>query len=693
MLPPLFDARAAGQSSLTRSGAYYLALAEPVAPLGAGAVSLHVADGSQIIAQRIGGRSLSVGVGTSGREPYGSCRARLATPALADGYLPILETRYRDADGATYRQESFAATTAAIPGLVSFIALRIDTRRARRPVTIRFALSPPARGSGDRLVSASRTSLLFTPGARIDRSSVVYDIPPGRERTVYVAFPNRPVPIGRLPALARLYRSARRTDVSYWQRRLGAGASIVVPEPEVVDAEKALLIQNLELGYRYSVGNAYQEFSFPETIDVARVMGEWGFAAVDRAILALSLTRPPTSYPNWTRGAKLVGAAEAYSLFRDRAFVARITPALAGYVASIGRELSAGNDLLRREHYSSDIPLEVYGLPAQTVVWQGLTAMARVWGETGHAALASRCRALAARLHTGLERAVQISERRLPDGSLFVPVMLIDTERPYDSLTRTRLGSYWNLDMPYALASGFFRAGGPQARGILAYLMRHGAFILGLVRAGAFSLYGRHATPPTSGSDEVYGLELARFLADNDQAAELVLSLYGQLADAMTPGTFVSGEAASIAPLPGTNERAMYLPPNSAANATFLETLRLTLVHEIDDGSGSPEGLELGYATPRRWLLPGGTIRVHALPTSFGPVSFSIVAARRTIRVEVEATATTAHTLRLRLRLPDRARIIAVRLGGRTYRRFDPATGTIDLSGLSGPIGLTVRVS
>jgi hypothetical protein len=695
LLPPLFDARAAHRERLTPSGAYYLALAEPVSTLGAGAIALHLADGSEIIAQRIGGRWLSVGVGSGGRERYGSCLARLATPALADGYLPILETRYRDAGGATYRQESFSATPAAVHGLVSFVALRVDTRGVRQPVTVRFTLSTSGlRAEPGRLVTGRGTALLFTPGGRLDGHSLLYAIPADRVRTLYVAFPNRPLATGRgLPAVARLYRDARRTDVSYWQRQLASGASIVAPEREVVDAEKALLIQNLELGYRYSVGNSYQEFSFPETIDVARVMGEWGFAAVDRSILDLSLTRPPTSYPNWTRGAKLVGAAEDYSLFHDRAFVAQVTPALAGYVAIIGRELSSADDLLPREHYSSDIPLEVYGLPAQTVVWQGLEAMARVWTATGHGTLAARCRALAARLHAGLERAVGASELRLPDGSLFVPVMLLAAERPYSSLTRSRLGSYWNLVMPYALASGFFPPGGAQAKGILDYMMGHGALLLGLVRAGAFALYGHNAKPPISGTDEVYGLDLARFLADNDQAAELVLSLYGQLADAMTPGTFVAGEAASIAPLPGTRDRAMYLPPNSAADATFLETLRLTLVHETDDASGAPEGLDLAYATPRRWLLPGRTIRVHDVPTSFGPLSFTIAAARRSIRVELEPTATTAPSLWLRLRLPGRERIVGVSLGGRAYGRFDAATATIDLSGLRGRIGITANLS
>ena len=47
-----------------------------------------------------------------------------------------------------------------------------------------------------------------------------------------------------------------------------------------------------------------------------------------------------------------------------------------------------------------------------------------------------------------------------------------------------------------------------------------------------------------SGTNEVYGLNVARFLADNDRPDQLVLSLYGALAAGMTDGTFVSGESA-----------------------------------------------------------------------------------------------------------------------------------------------------
>ena len=228
--------------------------------------------------------------------------------------------------------------------------------------------------------------------------------------------------------------------------------------------------------------------------------------------------------------------------------------------------------------------------------------MGLVWAETGEAALAATCRRLADRLGRGLRAAVRESQVRLADGSLFLPSRLLDRERPYDDLTASRAGSYWNLVVPYALASGLFAPGSAEARGALRYLRLHGSRFLGLVRAGAYALYGQSAQYPTSGTDQVYGLNVARFLAAVDEPDQLVLSLYGQLAAAMTPGTFVAGEAASLTPIRGEYHRAMYLPPNGASNATYLGTLRLLLLHETLDSSGLPTGLELAHATPRAWL-------------------------------------------------------------------------------------------
>src|SRR5262249_15778087 len=184
-----------------------------------------------------------------------------------------------------------------------------------------------------------------------------------------------------------------------------------------------------------------------------------------------------------------------------------------------------------------------------------------------------------------------------------------DGEKPYRRLTESRGGSYWNLVMPYALATGLLKPGGPQARGVLKYMLLHGSRFLGLVRSAAYSLYHKPRYP-ISGSDQVYGVNVARFLADNDQPDQLVLSLYGQLAAGMAPGTFVTGEGATIAPVRGEYFRKMFLPPNSGGNSAFLETLRLMLVQEGTRAWGAPRGRPLAYAPPRGGLGPGETTEV-----------------------------------------------------------------------------------
>ncbi len=246
--------------------------------------------------------------------------------------------------------------------------------------------------------------------------------------------------------------------------------------------------------------------------------------------------------------------------------------------------------------------------------------------------------------------------------------------------------------MPYALASGVFRPGGPEATGVLDYMLEHGSRFLGLVRFRAFT----NRTNPgyrAPGSDDVYGLNVARFLADNDQPDQLDLSLYGKLVAGMTPGTFVSGEGSTIGVVPGQYYRSMFRPPNSANNASFLEQLRLTLVHETRDAAGVPDGLELAYATPRAWLRPGKQIAVRAARTSFGPLSYSLEARSGSIRVSVDVPPRIPKTLKLRLRLPTGERITGVALEGRAFYHYVPATETIDLSNLGGRLNLVVATA
>src|SRR5262245_35058587 len=665
LLKPLLFARSKTKS-LTASGVYYLPFAQPLGVKGARMVALHVADGSEILSQTAKGPRVKIFVGTDGHERYGSCLSRLAAPRLADGFLPMLETQYVDAGGTRYRQESFAVRGLGTGALVSFVRLTADA------------------GAGQGAV-VQLVPLGSRRGARVAQGTVRMRIEAGESGTVYagwlVPFGGSPVPIDEAT-----YDAARQRLVDFWLQRLGEQPTYDVPEPLVMDAQRSLLIQDLALTWRYSVGNQYEEFSFAEALDTAEVMAEYGLPGVARHILTSSLARLGGGTTNWRAGEKLTGAALYVRLSGDKEYLEQATPMLDRIVEGLGRQIRSGHGgLLRRERYSSDVAARVYGLHAQAAAWQGLNAIANVWRASGQTAHARKAHALAVALGHGLRRAVRRSSHRLKDGSLFVPAALLARHKPFDAVTSSRPGSYWNLVVPYALSSGFFTPSGRYARGILDYMLGHGSRLLGLVRAGAYSLYGKPRYP-VSGTDQVYGLNVARFLADNDRPDQLGLSLYGMLGASMTPNTFVSGEAATVAPLRGASYRSMYMPPNTASNSAFLETLRLMLVHETRDKDGSPVGLDLAFATPRPWLGDGKTIAVSEAPTSFGLLTYSLHRdGNRVTGTVLVPLRRPPHTLRLRLRLPHGVTLRAARVNG-TRRPVNPRTASVDLSGLRGAL-------
>jgi hypothetical protein len=665
LLKPLLFARSKTKA-LTTSGVYYLPFAQPLGVRGAHMVALHVADGSEILSQTAKGPSVKVFVGPDGHERYGWCLSRLAPARLAGGFLPILESQYVDAAGTRYRQESFAVRGLGTGDLVSFVRVT--------------AAAPSDRGAVVQLVPEGSRR-----GARVAQGTVRMRLEPGESGSVYAGWL---VPFGGSPVSidGATYDAARQRLVDFWLQRLGQQPTYDVPERLVTNAERSLLIQDLALTWRYSVGNQYEEFSFAEALDTAEVLAEYGLPGVARHILTSSLARLGGGTSNWRAGEKLTAAALYFRLSGDRDYLEQATPMLTRIVDGLGRQIRSGHSgLLRRERYSSDVAARVYGLHAQAAVWQGLNAIADAWRATGSTAHARKAHTLAAALGRGLHRAVRRSAQRLKDGSLFVPAALLARHKPFDAVTASRPGSYWNLVVPYALSSGFFTPSGRDARGLLAYMLGHGSRLLGLVRAGAYSLYGKPRYP-VSGTDQVYGLNVARFLADNDRPDQLVLSLYGMLGASMTPNTFVSGEAATVAPLRGASFRSMYMPPNTASNSAFLETLRLMLVHETRDKDATPVGLELAFSTPRPWLGDGKTITVNDAPTSFGSLTYSLHRDGHLITGTVLVPSRRPpHTMRLRLRLPHGVKLRAVRVNGRR-RPVDTRTATIDLSGLRGPL-------
>jgi hypothetical protein len=520
---------------------------------------------------------------------------------------------------------------------------------------------------------------------------VSYHVPAHTTATIYAMWLNAPSDARYLHATETSYAEARAAVVSFWQAKLAEGATFAVPEPAVQDAENAILTQLISYGWRYSIGNPYEELSYAESLDAAEIAAEYGFDTVSKSIIDFSLERMHERPWRFTafRGAHILStAALYYRLTRDHAFLHEETSALRSLVDRIAaRQIQSGphRGRLQPEPLSTDLEGRyVDSVSGQIEAVEGLLAISRVWSTGGYPALAARARTLATSIDAALRPAVARASVHLAGGALFVPDQL-GGQKPFGRITSTRDGSYWNLVMPYAFASGWFQPHSAASHGIVRYLLSHGSRLLGVQRTYARTVYG---DAPGAGLAQVYDLSASRFFADNDEPDQLVLSLYGMLAGGMT-STYVSGEAVSLLPVNGAYQRSMFMPPNTGANASYLGTLREMLIHERRGPRGAPSGLDLAYSTPRSWLEDGKEVEVKGAPTSFGKVSFTLTRTGSTI--EGSLVLPPRCRCRLRLRLPAGQRLVHVVVGSTVVEAN--RSGTIELGTRHGKVALRATVA
>jgi hypothetical protein len=162
----------------------------------------------------------------------------------------------------------------------------------------------------------------------------------------------------------------------------------------------------------------------------------------------------------------------------------------------------------------------------------------------------------------------------------------------------------------------------------------------------------------------------------------------------MTRGTFIGAEGTGLKP-EDPYGRPMYLPPNTSANAHFLQTLRGLLVQDCDiDDDGEPETLRLLFGTPKSWLSDGSAIRVDQAPTAFGRTSVNVFSALRqgkiTAFIEPPKRNPPAKTL-IRFRVPDGWRVMAADGDGK-HLPVDEK-GTVDITSLINHAVVRVRVA
>jgi hypothetical protein len=177
-----------------------------------------------------------------------------------------------------------------------------------------------------------------------------------------------------------------------------------------------------------------------------------------------------------------------------------------------------------------------------------------------------------------------------------------------------------------------------------------------------------------------------------DEPDRALLSFYGKLAQGMTRDTFIDCEGSSLVPVDCFG-RQMYLPPNSAGNASFLQQLRYLMIQDYDtNDDGKPDTLRLLFASPRAWLADGKDISISHAPTAFGDISLEVHSnlADGQVIADIDLPAGAAHSTILRLRLPDNFKISDASINSQPLKI---SADTIDLSGQHGHIHLIAHVS
>jgi hypothetical protein len=640
---------------------------------------------------------------------FGGIRERITEPTLAEGFLPIVEIRYQHpsplgSEGMVpidqkkaeqpreiYRLESFAATDDALAG--------------NAVVFTKFSL---AQGSGGVVTAKvdAKEPLTFADGKVTDADGIVrayFDKPWKWERgmaharltadsTATMAVPTKPLDVP-FTFGAESYAQHRERCAQTWRGILSQGMKLEVPEPIVNNAWRHLLIQNLELinGDRmlYSFGNQYEALYEAEGSDAALAFMVWGFPRDMRRLMEPLFDFERKGLEYHQAGFKLANLCRYFWQTRDAAAITELRPRWEKEARRLDENRIGPNGLFPKERYCGDIATPVQSINVSTKAWRGLRDLGAVLAEVGEASPARHYAQVASEFRPVVLAAIRKSVRQETTPP-FVPVALLGNEPPHDPICQVRIGSYWNIIIGYTIASGIFPPGSAEENWIPHYQEQHGGLCMGMLRAGGseFNFWtGEHRVNP------LYGTRYALDALRRDDPERALVSFYGMLAQGFTRNTFVSAEGCSLTPL-DSGGRLFYCPPNSAANAHFLSMLRSLLVQDSDlDDDGRPETLRLLFATPRRWLEDGKTIKVERAPTAFGEVSLMVRSDLRAGQVNAEIAMpernVPEHTM-LRVRLPEGWRITGGSAGDQKMDA-DPQ-GTVDLSKLKGKVTLRFSV-
>ncbi|MBI5802759.1 MAG: hypothetical protein HZA92_18810 [Verrucomicrobia bacterium] len=616
---------------------------------------------------------------------FGEFIGRVIGPRYAEGWLPIVQLGYAH-DGGVFEQETFASVEPALAehGVV-LVKFRL-AEGAKGAVSIQVdSKMPPVVQQNSLRDEQGRVLVWFDPAWKWQRQRLVANLTDKNSLTLAIA--TTPMDAATPSPIANGgFTRQRELCVKTWSELAGRGMQLSVPEPVVMSAWRSLLVGTHALirsnRMHYSAGNQYDRLYQAEGCDALHSLLWWGHEARPLAISQLDFTRKGLEFHQ--AGHKLQLMAQLRDFTRDDAFIRSMRPRWEKEIRLIVTSRTNAEGLFPREQYCGDIPTPVYSLNSNAKAWRALRDFSAMLETMGEREEAQRLAIVAAEFKQRILAAVAKSTRAEAPG--FVPIALSGEEEPYETITGTKMGSYWNLMANYVLGTGIL--GEPRERGLLDYIQQHGGLVMGMTRSRPNVTFwtGPHSANP------LYGTRHVLTLLRRDEPDRALVSFYGMLAQGFTRDTFIAGEGGSLTPL-DAHGRLFYCPPNSAGNAHFLAMLRHLIVQDWDaDDDGKPDTLRLAFATPRRWLEDGKEVKVERAPTAFGEISLSIRSRLNAGEVLAEFTppARAPTQVFLRVRVPDGWQVSSARAGERELKL--DTQGTADVSLLRGRTAMRFTV-
>ena len=662
---------------------YPIVLSAPGAPVKARLVS----NGSAINAKanlntwREAGIPITFTVG--GGEAYGRDPRHLKGPHYECGYLPIVGLSYPIED-VVVSEEAFAS---------------VDSDLAEHgTVLVRFSMSKGAKGyvsaaigTGDKLTARDgfvldtdgNAVVAFGPAWKWDAAGILTAVLPRGSAASLAIFTKPILPTAKAAITPGAYEREKAACAKTWQSLINRAMQVQTPEPIVNNAWRSLIVGNFMLlkgdAMCYSNGNQYEKLYVNEGGDAIRSLELWGYKDECRRMIVPILDYKREGLLFHQAGLKLQMLSNYYRLTGDAAFLRQQRDRWMIQVNRIIEGREPGSGLFPKEQYCGDIATPVYSLNSNSNAWRGIRDFSAVLDEIGETDQAKRCADTANAFRPAILAAVEKSVRRDVDPP-FVPIALFGDEQPYDSLTATRLGGYYDLMAPLVLGSGVLGVNSELTSDMLDYFHQRGGICMGMVRVHPQNVMYK----VKQGVDDLYSMRYVLALLQRDEVDRALVSFYGKLAQGFTRETFIDGESSALV-ADDSLGRAMYLPPNSAANGFFLTMLRYLLVQDWDSNDdGRPDTLRLAFATPRSWLADGKSIKVQNAPTAFGEVSYSIAShlSKGEVIADVKAPPRAPTRTLLRVRLPRGWKITSARVGEKSMRVDE--SGAVDISPMRG---------